>query len=147
MKKLFLAFIASLVFGFVTNAQNGSYTKSAMTVAVAAAKGTYTKGMTYQEWLKSQIGTVTPAKEEEKFLSDIFNYVSKGANSETVLKTYDGKSLIDLALLSSKGGLKAIKEGTLTNQNRFCWICLIKIVVDLICEIVPCGGPVITEYP
>ncbi|NHM06074.1 hypothetical protein G4D82_02475 [Flavobacterium sp. CYK-4] len=147
MKKLFFTLIASFLFGLVANAQNGSYTKSAMTVAVAAAKGTYTKGMSYQEWLKNQIGTTVPAKEEEKFLSDIFNYLSTGANSETVLKTYDGKSMINLALLSSKGGLKALQGATLNNQNRFCWMCLIKLVVDLICEIVPCGGPVIQDMP
>jgi hypothetical protein len=148
MKKLFLGLIATVMFCFAGNAQNGSYTKSAMTVAVAAAKGTYTKGMTYKDWLKNQVGTVVPTKEEDAFLSDLFNYISKGATSETVLKTYDGKSLIDLAVLNSKGGLKAIKEGTFPSQNRICIWCLIKLLVDLVCEIVPCNGPVIpVDYP
>ena len=130
------------MFCFVGNAQNGSYTKSAMTVAVASAKNTYTKGITYKDWLSKQIGTVTPTKEEDKFLNDVYNYLASGADSETVRKTYDGKSLSDLAILNSKGGLKALNEGTFS-QNRWCWLCLIRILIDVVCEIVDCGGAVI----
>jgi len=144
MKKLFLGLIATLMFCFAGNAQNGSYTKSAMTVAVAAAKGTYTKGMPYKDWLKNQVGTTIPTKEEDKFLNDLFNYLATGANSETILKTYDGKSLMDLAFLSGKGGLKVITEATISNQNRWCIICLIKILIDTACTyLFNCNGPVV----
>ncbi len=126
------------MFCFAGNAQNGSFTKSAMTVVVASAKDTYEKGMTYKDWLNGQIGTATPTKEEDRFLSDVYGYVSVGANSETVLKTYDGKSLLDLAYLNAKNGLRALKEGTFSSQNRFCVWCIIKLAIDLICQIVNC---------
>lgn len=145
MKKLFLGLIATVMFCFAGNAQNASYSKSAMTVVVAAAKGSYTKGMSYKEWLKNQVGAAIPAKEEDAFLSDVFNYISTGANSETVLKSYTGTSLLNLLVLSGKGGLKVIKEGTISNQNRWCIICLIKLLVDLACQIVDCTQPVVTE--
>lgn len=146
MKKLFLGLIATVMFGFAGNAQNGSFSKSSMTVIVAATKDTYTKGMSYKEWLGKQIGTTAiPTKEEDKFLSDLYNYVSTNANSETVLKTYDGKSLYDLALLNSKNGLKAIKEGTFASQSRICWWCIVKFFIDLICQYTPCGGPLFSE--
>lgn len=143
MKNLFLGLIATIMFGFAGNAQTASYTKSAMTVAVAAAKGTYSKGMSYKDWLKSQIGAVIPAKEEEAFLNELFNYISKGANSKTVYDTYNGKSLIDLAVLNNKNGLKAIKEGGVSTENRWCIICIVKLFIDIVCQIVPCDGPIV----
>jgi hypothetical protein len=138
VKKLFLGLIATVMFCFVGNAQNASYCKSAMTVVVASAKDTYVKGMTYKEWLAAQVRSVTPSKEEDKFLSDVFSYICTSSNSENVLKTYDGKSLLDLAFLNSKNGLKALKEGTFSSQNRWCIWCIIKIAIDIICQIVNC---------
>lgn len=148
MKKVLLFLIATVMFGVAGNAQNGSFSKSAMTVIVANAKETFTRGMDYKEWLVSQIGSdVTPTKEEDKFLSDVFGFLSSGANSETILKSYDGKSFLDVALLNSKGGLKALSEGNTNSQNKWCVICLIKLLVDLVCQVVDCTGPVIPVNP
>ena len=147
MKKLFLGLVATFMFtaGF---AQNSNYCKSAMTVVVASAKATYNKGMTFKDWLTNQTGNSTIlTKEEDKFLNDVFNYISVGANSETVFKSYDGVSISNLALLNSKGGLKAIKDGPISSQNRWCIMCLIKLILGIVCEIVPCDGPVIISAP
>lgn len=136
------------MFGVAGNAQNGSYSKSAMTVIVANAKESFSKGMDYKEWLVSLIGSeVTPTKEENAFLGDVYHFLSSGANSETILKSYDGKSFFDAALLNSKGGLKAITEGSINSQNRWCIVCLIKLLVDLVCQVVDCTGPVIPSNP
>jgi hypothetical protein len=148
MKKLVLGLFATIMFGFSGNAQNASYSKSAMTVVVTAAKASFTKGTSYKDWLAGQIGNSTiPTKEEEKFLSDVYGFVSAGATSETVLKNYDGKSFLDLAVLNGKGGLKVIKEGTILSADRWCIPCLIKLVVSLLCEVIDCTGPIIPQNP
>ncbi|HMK06670.1 MAG TPA: hypothetical protein VK476_04015 [Flavobacterium sp.] len=148
MKKLVLGLFATIMFGFAGNAQNASYSKSAMTVVVTAAKASFTKGTSYKDWLASQIGNSTiPTKEEDKFLSEVYGFVSTGATSETVLKNYDGKSFLDLAVLNGKDGLKVIKDGTISSANRWCIPCLIKLVVDLMCLIVDCTSPVIPQNP
>ena len=148
MKKFVLGLFATIMFGFAGNAQNASYSKSAMTVVVTAAKASFTKGMSYKDWLASQIGNSTiPTKEEEKFLSDVYGFVSTGASSETVLKNYDGKSFLDLVVLNGKGGLKVINEGTVLNASRWCIPCLIKLLVTALCEIIDCTGPIIPQNP
>jgi hypothetical protein len=145
MKKLFLGLLATVMFVCSGNAQNGSYSKSVMTVVVASAKGTFVKGMSYKSWLSSQIGeSVIPSREEDKFLSDVYGFISTGANADTVLRNYDGKSFQELVSLSGKGGLKAIHSGNVTSDRGWCIPCLIKLLTDLACEyIVNCNGPIV----
>jgi len=148
MKKLFYLF-AAILFGFTGVAQNSNYVKSAMTVIVANAKSTYTKGQSFKDWSASQIGTkVAASPTEDAFLKDVYNFLSTGANSETVFKNYNGKSLVDLSILNKKGGTKAFDAATGSSVNRWCIPCLIKLLASLLCEIVPCDGPVIEpSYP
>ena len=147
MKKLFYLF-AAILFGFTATAQNAYYAKSSMTVIVANAKKSYVKGQSYKDWSVSQIGTkVAASPTEETFFKDVYNFISTGANSESVFKNYDGKSLADLALLSKKGGAKALDAAAGNTSNRWCIPCLIKIIVDVVCEIVACDGPVIDRIP
>lgn len=98
MKKLILCLFATMLFGFYGNAQNNTFSKSAMVVLVSQAKTTYTKGMTYKDWV-NVIGTPnsTIPVNEDKLLKDIYGFVSTGANPETIYKSYDGTSLLALA--------------------------------------------------
>ena len=148
MKKLFYLF-ATVLFGYTTMAQNSNYVKSAMTVVVANAKTSYLKGQSYNDWFTMQVGSKTVAVTpiEEKFFKDVYQYVSTGANSETVFKNYAGKSLADLALLSKQGKAKALEAIATNPNNKWCIMCLIKLVVDLVCQIVPCDGPVVIDKP
>lgn len=100
MKKLIFGLCATLFFGFAAQAQNNTYSKSAMVVLVSSAKSTYTKGMTYKEWVNVLTGNTNstiPTAQEDKFLKDVYGFVSTNANPETISKNYNGQSLLDLA--------------------------------------------------
>ena len=136
MKKLFLGLIATLMFCFAGNAQSSVYSKSSMVVLVTQAKKEFTNGISYQDWVTKQIGNeVKPSPQEEKFLKDIYGFLSTEAKSDVIYKNYDGSSLVELVKLDRKGGLTAI--GTI---NAKCgWWCqfmfaVVRVIIDLLVD-------------
>ncbi|WP_298221519.1 hypothetical protein [Flavobacterium sp.] len=134
MKKLFLGLIATVMFCFAGNAQVSVYSKSSMVVLVNQAKSTYTKGLSYQDWLSKQIGNdAKPTLQEEKFLKEVYGFLSTGAKSDAIFKNYDGNTLLELAKLQEKGGLTAMG----TANARCGWFCqllmeIIRIIIDAV---------------
>ncbi|WP_309642263.1 hypothetical protein [Flavobacterium sp.] len=136
MKKLFLGLIATMMFCFAGNAQTSVYSKSSMVVLVGQAKKEYTKGVSYQDWVTKQIGNQSkPSPQEEKFLKEIYGFLSTGAKSDVIYKNYDGNSLVELVKLEQNGGLTAI-GGT---NARCGWWCqfmfdIIKFAIELLVD-------------
>ena len=124
------------MFCFAGNAQTSVYSKSSMVVLVTQAKKEYTKGLSYQDWVTKQIGNeVKPSPQEEKFLKDIYGFLSTGAKSDVIYKNYDGSSLVELVKSYQKGGVIAIG----TTNARCGWWCqfmieIIKIIIDLLAD-------------
>jgi hypothetical protein len=114
MKKIILGLCATLFFGFAGQAQNNTYSKSAMVVLVSQAKSTYTKGMTYKEWVNVLTGNTNstiPTAQEDKLLKDVYGFVSTNANPETISKNYNGQSLLDLAKSKGNTGVLSTSSG------------------------------------
>ena len=134
MKKLFLGLVATVMFCFAGNAQTSVYSKSSMVVLVTQAKKEYTKGLSYQDWVTKQIGNeAKPSPQEEKFLKDIYGFLSTGAKSDVIYKNYDGSSLVELVKSYQKEGVSAIG----TTNARCGWWCqfmieIIKIIIELL---------------
>lgn len=103
-----------------------------MVVLVSSAKGTYTKGMTYKEWVNVVTGNTNstiPTAQEDKLLKDVYGFVSTNANPETVSKNYNGQSLLDLA--KSKGN-----TGVLSASSGRCgfWCDLLNAIIRALIE-------------
>lgn len=134
MKKLFLGLIATVMFCFAGNAQTSVYSKSSMVVLVTQAKKDYTKGTSYQDWVTKQIGTeAKPSPQEEKFLKDVYGFLSTGAKSDVIYKNYDGSSLVELVKLEGKGGLTSVGS----SNARCNWWCqfvftIVKVIIELL---------------
>ena len=136
MKKLFLGLIATVLFCFAGNAQTSTYSKSSMVVLVTQAKKDYVKGTSYQEWVAKQIGNeVKPSLQEEKFLKDVYGFLSTGAKSDIIYKNYDGNSLVELVKLEQRGGLTAVAS-TNARCNWWCQfvLAIVKVVVELLID-------------
>jgi hypothetical protein len=141
MKKLILGLCATLFFGFAAEAQNNTYSKSAMVVLVSQSKGVYTKGMTYKDWVNVLTGNTNstiPTPQEDKLLKDIYGFVSTGANPETISKNYNGQSLFDLA---KSGG----NTGVLSPSNARCgfWCELANAMIRALIDWLANNPPVI----
>lgn len=137
MKKLILGLCATLFFGFAAKAQNNTYTKSAMVVLVSQAQSKYTKGMTYKDFVNVLTGntnSTVPTAQEDKFLKDVYGFVSTGAKPETISKNYNGQSLLELA--KSKGNTGVLNPSGDRGCGIWCQIinAIIKALADLIIE-------------
>lgn len=141
MKKFILGLCATLFFAFVSNAQNNTYSKSAMVLLVTQAQKNYTKGMTYKEFVNVFAGganSTIPTPQEDKLLRDVFGFVSVKANPETIYKNYNGQSLLELAKTKSN-------TGVLSSTNARCgfWCQLLNALIVGIIEFLADNPPVI----
>jgi hypothetical protein len=108
MKKTILSLFATILFAFTGNAQN-NYLKSSMVILVSQAKSNFTKGMTYKDWVIRQTGNQTVSTaQEDKFLKDVFGFLSTNEKPDVIYKNYDGSSIIELRKLYDKGGLTSL---------------------------------------
>lgn len=138
MKKLLFGLIATVLFGVVGNAQNGTLSKSSMVVLVTQANKTFTKGISYKDWLISQTGNSTvPTVEEDKLLKEVYGFLSVNASPETIYRNYNSSSLIDLAKLSSRGGLRVFGANA---QRCGFWCQLASAVIVAIGEFIVLVG-------
>jgi len=134
MKKLFLLF-AAIVCGLTANAQN-TYTKSSMVVIVTQAKKTFTKDINYKDWVIQQTGSSkTPTLQEERFLKEVYGFLSSNSNSDQIYKNSDGTALLELSRLKAKGELVVLENST-PERNWWLWIA-IKILVILLDDMIP----------
>jgi hypothetical protein len=130
MKKLFLLF-AAMVCGLTANAQS-TYTKSSMVVIVTQAKNTFSKDISYKDWIIKQTGSSkTPTAQEEKFLKEVYGFLSSNSNSDLIYKNYDGASLIELAKLKSKGELTVLGSST---TERSWWFSIVLALIDILID-------------
>ena len=141
MKKLILGLCATLFFGFAAEAQNNTYSKSGMVLLVTQAQKTYTKGITYKEWVNVLAGganSTIPTPQEDKLLKDVFGFVSTNANPETIYKNYNGQSLLDLAKTKSN-------TGVLSSSNARCgfWCQLLNALLASLFQYLADNPPVI----
>lgn len=118
MKKSIFILFATVLFGVAGNAQN--YLKSSMVLLVSQAKSNYSKDMTYKDWVTRQTGSSTVSTEQEdKFLKEVFGFLSTNERPDVIYKNYNGTSIIELRKLYEKGGLT-----TLGSSNGRCgWFC------------------------
>ncbi|SCY55760.1 hypothetical protein [Flavobacterium caeni] len=139
MKNFILGLCATFLFSVAVQAQHNTYTKSAMVVLVSGAKSTYTKGMTYKDWVANIAGkSAVPSPQEDKVLKDVYGFLSVNANPETISRNYSGQSLLELA--KTKGSL-----GTLSASNAKCgfWCELLNAVVRAIIDYLSENPPVV----
>lgn len=135
MKKLFLLF-AAITCGLTANAQINTFAKSGMVVLVAGAKSSFDKNTSYRDWEIQQTGsTKTPTIQEDKFLKEVYGFLSSNYNSDQIYKSYDGSSLLELSKLKSKGGL-VVLENTTSERNWWLWMA-IKIMEILFEDMMP----------
>ena len=130
MKRLLCYLCLLLAFGFSGIAQTKTYAKSALVVVVAQAKSNFTKGVAYKDWLTTQFGSVKPNEEQDKFLKDVYGFLSNGSNSETVFKNYEGTSLTLLA--------KTKKNSDLFSQSSArCgfWCTILTFIIEILIEL------------
>lgn len=120
MKKLIFGLLASAVFCFSAKAQN-EYFKSGMVMIVNQSKASFVKGTTYKDWLLqfTQNSTI-PTPQEDRFLKDVYQFVSTDSSSLHVYKNYDGASARQLLPLFENGQLVVFQ-----NANRCGWFCQI----------------------
>lgn len=120
MKKLIFGLLASVAFCFSAQAQN-EYFKSGMVMIVNQSKASFVKGTTYKDWLLqfTQNSTI-PTPQEDRFLKDVYQFVSTNTSSLNVYKTYDGVSARQLLPLFEKRQLAVFQ-----NANRCGWFCQI----------------------
>ena len=126
MKKAVLFLFATMMFGIAGKAQGNSYLKSSMVILVNHARNTFIDGQSYKDWLLRQTGSTTVSTiQEEKFLTDVYGFLSSNDKSAAIFKNYDGNSLLELKKLHDKGGTTI-----LTSNNQRCgWICNIIIII------------------
>ena len=126
MKNVLLILFTTVMFGIAGNAQGNQYLKSSMVILVNQARNTYTDGLSYKDWLIKQIGTTTIGTiQEEKFLTDVYEFLASNDKSVAIYKNYDGNSLLELKRLYDKGGTTI-----LTSNNQRCgWLCNIIIII------------------
>ncbi len=100
MKNLILGLCATFLFSVAVQAQNNTLTKSGMVLLVTNVKSTYKKGMTYKDWVNVLVGSTNATQlssHEDKLLKDVYGFVSTNATPETISKSYNGQSLLELA--------------------------------------------------
>lgn len=130
MKKVLFGLIAMVAFNLSIVAQNATYTKSAMVVLAANAKASFQKGTPYPQWLAAQIGNSTvPTPLEDKVMRDVYGFLSTGATPETIYRSYNGSSILELAKSKEAGGLVALSSSS--GRCNF-WCQLLNVVLDAV---------------
>jgi len=131
MKKLFLLF-AAIVGGLTANAQSNTYAKSSMVVIVTQARADFNKDISYRDWVIKQTGSSkTPTVQEEKFLKEVYGFLSSNSNSDMIYKNYDGASLIELAKLKLKSGLVVFDS---TSSERSWWHLIVNAILEILID-------------
>ena len=129
MKKLFLGLIATVMFCFAGNAQEKlssdlkSVVDAQMITLVHVANQTYTKGMTFAEWIK-QAGPNSPTKEETLLMQKVFSYLSNVTLDVDILKQ-DNSILFTVSK-------SLISNSDTTVQNRWCFKCILEAIKEII---------------
>lgn len=98
MKKLLFGLIATVMFGFVGNAQVSKesvrYSLSeGMVSLVDALKPAYKKGVTFETFEKTVIGSNKNTQQGNALLKKVFEYASKGTTKDQILKEYSGSEM------------------------------------------------------
>ena len=104
MKKLLFGLIATVIFGFVGNAQRA--TKESVRVSlsegmvsiVQALKPAYKSGITFETFEKTVVGNSLNTKQGRKLLVKVYEYESKGTSRDQILKEYSGSEMAEACL-------------------------------------------------
>ena len=111
MKKFIFGLIATVMFGFVGNAQKISQEEarqklaSSMVELVDQCSPSYKKGMPYNDFIKLILGGTTgptypvPTEEGNGVLRKAFELISKGSTSQDILKNYNGYEMAKVVKL------------------------------------------------
>ena len=148
MKKLLFGLIATVMFGFVGNAQTKITKEQArlkfatsMSEFVTQCAPSYKKGMTYDAFSLAILGgnsnSIIPTKEGQDLLKTAYTFVSKGTTTKEIIKSYPGVEMASVLYLvkdtkNAKDagaivfGTKIIGNSPLGDSftsGRNCWIC------------------------
>ncbi|MEC4004306.1 hypothetical protein OX283_006535 [Flavobacterium sp. SUN052] len=104
MKKLLFGLIATVMFGFVGNAQKTTkedvrYSLSeGMASIVQALKPAYKSGITFETFEKTVTGNSRNTEQGRKLLVKVFEYEAQGTSRDQILKEYSGSEMAEACL-------------------------------------------------
>lgn len=135
MKKLFLGFIATVMFCFAGIAQTkqeaiSKLYKTSMVSLVDNARPYFREGMSYKQFTELTAPGMTLSKEENAVVLDVYNFLIKKSDTGSIFNDYDQKSL---------QALVALPDSQTPVANRcgfFCWLKAIKEVIEIILVII-----------
>ena len=108
MKKLLFGVIATVLFSFIGNAQKITKEEARYKLAegmfslVDGVKSAYKSGQTYASFEKVVLGNWRNTTEGSALLKKAYDYVSKGATKDEILKQYSGVEMANALTLLEK---------------------------------------------
>ena len=113
MKKLVFGLIATVMFGFVGNAQKVTKEEVRLKLATSLSelvddcRPIYRKGASYDDFIKDLLNTTgptypIPTEEGQILMKSVHNYLSKGTKSSDIIKTNSGVEMAAIAKIAGE---------------------------------------------
>jgi len=170
MKKMLFGLIATFVISFSGNAQKTTKEEARLQFATSMSnlvnqcKPSYKSGMTYTDFtqviLAGNSNSTIPTKEGQNLLNTSYGFLSKGASSTDILKSYNGVEMAAAAKIIKDEktafdagvklfGSKIINDtpfGQAIVSGKACWICGVfnwiwehrEEIIQIVCMFVSC---------